>query len=213
MELASGYSNTSFIGFPLISAFYGEKYLSIAIICDQTMFLCLSTIGIVSALKGGSNGSGAIDSKFILKRLFTFPPFLGCISALILSQFIDLSPAEPFFDKLAATVGPLALFSVGLQLKFNGWRKLWSQISMSMFYKLMIAPAVVMLLAIVIGIKGDVAKISIFEAAMPTLVTSSIIAEQFKLNTKLTNLIIGISIIVGFFTAAFWYEMIQLVIR
>ncbi len=212
LELASGYSNTSFIGFPLIAAFYGEKYLSIAIICDQTMFLCLSTIGIVSALKGGSNGSGAIDAKFILKRLFTFPPFLGCISALILSQLIDLSPAEPFFDKLAATVGPLALFSVGLQLKFNGWRKLWSQISMSMLYKLMIAPAVVILLAVVIGIKGDVAKISIFEAAMPTLVTSSIIAEQFKLNTKLTNLIIGISIIIGFFTSAFWYEMIQLVI-
>lgn len=212
LELASGYSNTSFIGFPLISAFYGEQYLSIAIICDQTMFLCLSTIGIVSALKGGSNGSGTISSSFILKRLFTFPPFLGCISALILSQFIDLSPAEPFFDKLAATVGPLALFSVGLQLKFNGWRKLWSQISMSMVYKLMIAPAVVMLLALVIGIKGDIAKISIFEAAMPTLVTSSIIAEQFKLNTKLTNLIIGISIIVGFFTAAFWYEMIELFI-
>ncbi|MCA4781209.1 AEC family transporter [Empedobacter stercoris] len=212
LELASGYSNTSFIGFPLISAFYGEQYLSIAIICDQTMFLCLSTIGIVSALKGGSNGSGTISSSFILKRLFTFPPFLGCISALILSQFVDLSPTEPFFDKLAATVGPLALFSVGLQLKFNGWRKLWSQISMSMVYKLMIAPAVVMLLALVIGIKGDVAKISIFEAAMPTLVTSSIIAEQFKLNTKLTNLIIGISIIVGFFTAAFWYEMIELFI-
>lgn len=213
LELASGYSNTSFIGFPLISAFYGEQYLSIAIICDQTMFLCLSTIGIVSALKGGSNGSGTISSSFILKRLFTFPPFLGCISALILSQFVDLSPAEPFFDKLAATVGPLALFSVGLQLKFNGWRKLWSQISMSMVYKLIIAPAVVMLLALVIGIKGDVAKISIFEAAMPTLVTSSIIAEQFKLNTKLTNLIIGISIIVGFFTAAVWYEMIELFIK
>ncbi|MCA4777970.1 AEC family transporter [Empedobacter stercoris] len=213
LELASGYSNTSFIGFPLISAFYGEQYLSIAIICDQTMFLCLSTIGIVSALKGGSNGSGTISSSFILKRLFTFPPFLGCISALILSQFVDLSPTEPFFDKLAATVGPLALFSVGLQLKFNGWRKLWSQISMSMVYKLIIAPAVVMLLALVIGIKGDVAKISIFEAAMPTLVTSSIIAEQFKLNTKLTNLIIGISIIVGFFTAAVWYEMIELFIK
>ena len=212
LELASGYSNTSFIGFPLISAFYGEKYLSIAIICDQTMFLCLSTIGIISALKGGSNGSATISSKFILKRLFTFPPFLGCISALILSQFIDLSPAEPFFDKLAATVGPLALFSVGLQLKFNGWRKLWSQISMSMVYKLMIAPAVVMLLALVVGIKGDVARISIFEAAMPTLVTSSIIAEQFKLNTKLTNLIIGISIIVGFFTSVFWYEMIKIFI-
>lgn len=209
MQLASGYSNTSFIGFPLISAFYGEKYLSIAIICDQTMFLMLSTLGIIAALKGGSK-SGNVSTRFILKRLFTFPPFLGCISALILSQLVNLDFAEPLFDKLAATVAPLALFSVGLQLKFNGWKKLIPQISTSMLYKLILAPAIVLVLAFVFGIKGDIAKISIFEAAMPTLITSSIIAEQFRLNTKLTNLIIGISIIVGFITTGIWFEIIKL---
>ena len=208
MQLASGYSNTSFIGFPLITAFYGEQYLSIAIICDQTMFLLLSTLGIITALKGGSK-SGKISAIFILKRLFTFPPFLGCIGALLLSQVVDLSVAEPFFEKLAATVGPLALFSVGLQLKFNGWQKMIPQISMSMLYKLLIAPLLVLVAALLVGIKGDIAKISIFEAAMPTLITSSIIAEQFRLNTKLTNLIIGISIIVGFFTTGIWYEVIK----
>ena len=208
MELASGYSNTSFIGFPLIAAFYGEQYLSIAIICDQTMFLMLSTMGIITALKGGSK-SGKISSIFILKRLFTFPPFLGCISALILSQFFNLDFAEPLFDKLAATVAPLALFSVGLQLKFNGWRKLMPQISTSMLYKLILAPLCVLVLALVFDIKEDIAKISIFEAAMPTVITSSIIAEQFRLNTKLINLIIGISILVGFVTTGIWFEIIE----
>ncbi|WP_313600019.1 AEC family transporter [Epilithonimonas vandammei] len=208
MELASGYSNTSFIGFPLIAAFYGEQYLSIAIICDQTMFLMLSTMGIITALKGGSK-SGKISSIFIMKRLFTFPPFLGCISALILSQFFNLDFAEPLFDKLAATVAPLALFSVGLQLKFNGWRKLIPQISTSMLYKLILAPLCVLVLALVFDIKEDIAKISIFEAAMPTVITSSIIAEQFRLNTKLINLIIGISILVGFVTTGIWFEIIE----
>jgi len=208
MELASGYSNTSFIGFPLITAFYGEKYLSIAIICDQTMFLMLSTMGIVAALKGGSK-SGKVDPKFILKRLVTFPPFIGCVSALILSQFINLDFAEPMFDKLASTVAPLALFSVGLQLKFNGWRKLIPQISTSMLYKLILMPLMVLILAIVFGIKGDIAKISIFEAAMPTVITASIIAEQYRLNTKLINLIIGISILVGFVTTGIWFEIIE----
>lgn len=89
LEIASGYSNTSFIGFPLIAAFYDEKLLSIAIISDQTMFLVLSTLGIISALKGGSKG-GSISTKFILKRLFTFPPFIGCVSALVLSRFFNL---------------------------------------------------------------------------------------------------------------------------
>ncbi|RMZ58570.1 AEC family transporter [Chryseobacterium nematophagum] len=210
LELTSGYSNTSFIGFPLISAFYGESLLSIAIICDQSMFFTLSTLGIIAAVKGGSR-SGKVSAKFILKRLITFPPLVGCIAALILSQFIDFTLAEPFFDKLAATVSPLALFSVGLQLKFNGWKKLIPQMSTSMLYKLILAPAMVLVLAIILGVKGDVAKITIFEAAMPTVVTSSIIAEQFRLNTKLTNLIIGVSIIMGFFTSAVWYTIIDLI--
>ena len=209
MELASGYSNTSFVGFPLVTAFYGEKMLSIAIICDQTMFFALSTLGMITALRGGSK-SGNVSARFILKRLFTFPPFLGCLSALILPQFINLDAAEPIFDKLAATVAPLALFSIGLQLKFNGWRKLIPQISISMLYKLLFAPLLVLVAALLLGIKGDIAKISIFEAAMPTLVTSSIIAEQFRLNTKLTNLIIGISIIVGLGTTAIWFWLIGL---
>ncbi len=210
LELASGYSNTSFIGFPLIAAFYGEQYLSIAIICDQTMFFMLSTMGIIAAVKGGSR-SGKVSATFILKRLFTFPPFLGCISALILSQLIDLDFALPLFDKLAATVIPLALFSVGLQLKFNGWKKLIPQISTSLVYKLVLAPILILLMALIFGIKGDIAKISIFEAAMPTVVTASIIAEQFRLNTKLVNLIIGISILVGFFTSAIWFQVIELI--
>ena len=207
--MISGYSNTSFVGFPLITAFFGEQYLSIAILCDQTMFFTLSTIGIITSLKGGSKDA-VVDAQFIVKRLFTFPPFIACISALLLSQFINFDFAEPFFSKLAGTVAPLALFSIGLQLKFNGWRKLMPQISMAMLYKLILAPLIVLLGALIFKINSDIAKITIFEAAMPTLVTSSIIAEQFRLNTKLTNLTIGISIIIGFFTTAMWYQIIML---
>lgn len=209
LELASGYSNTSFIGFPLIMAYYGEQDLSIAIICDQVMFVLLSTVGIICAIKGNRSDKEGIKASVLAKRLITFPPFIGCMSALILSQLTDLSIAEPFFDKLAATVGPLALFSVGLQLKFSGWKQEISQISMTMLYKLMIAPALVLMAALLFGIRGDIARISIFEAAMPTLITSSIIAEQFRLNSRLINLIIGVGIIAGFVTTAFWSVMMD----
>ncbi|MGA6118372.1 AEC family transporter [Sphingobacterium anhuiense] len=204
LELSSGYSNTSFIGFPLIMAYFGEHDLSIAIICDQVMFVLLSTVGIIAAVKGNPSDTGGVKVSLLIKRLFTFPPFIGCVSALFLSKFIDLQVAEPFINKLAATVGPLALFSVGLQLKFKGWKQQISQLSMAMLYKLMIAPALVLCFAVIMGIKGDIARISIFEAAMPTLITSGIIAEQFRLNARLVNLIIGISILVGFITTACW---------
>jgi predicted permease len=103
----------------------------------------------------------------------------------------------------------LALFSVGLQLKFNGWKKLIPQMSVSMFYKLILAPAITLGLALLLGIKGNIARITIFESAMPTVVTSSIIAEQFRLNTKLTNLTIGFSIIAAF-TSAVWFYIIDI---
>lgn len=208
LELAGGYSNTSFIGFPLIIAYFGEQFISIAIICDQMTFLILSTIGIVSAMKGGAAGNDSLSAKFLLKRLLTFPPFLGCILALLLTRITDLSVAEPFFDKLAATVAPLALFSIGLQLKFNGWRKEISQVSVVLLYKLLLAPTLVVAAALLLKAHGDVAKISIFEAAMPTLVTSGVIAEQFRLNTRVINLIIGISILAGFLTTAAWFELL-----
>lgn len=207
LELAGGYSNTSFIGFPLIIAYFGEQFISIAIICDQMTFLILSTFGIITALKGGANNT-SVSARFLLKKLLTFPPFLGCVLALLLSRLTDLSIAEPFFDKLAATVAPLALFSIGLQLKFNGWRKEISQVSVVLLYKLLLAPALVLVAALLFNERSDIARISIFEAAMPTLVTSGVIAEQFRLNTRVINLIIGISILVGFLTTAAWFEIL-----
>lgn len=212
LELASGYSNTSFIGFPLIVAYFGEHDLSIAIICDQVMFILLSTAGIINAVKGNRKDAQGVNASMLLKRLVTFPPFLGCTSALLLSLLVDLSVAEPFFDKLAATVAPLALFSVGLQLKFKGWKQELSQISITMLYKLMIAPALVLIVALIIGVKGDIARISVFEAAMPTLITSSMIAEQFYLNSRLINLIIGVSILAGFLTTALWSSVLNILL-
>lgn len=210
LELSAGYSNTSFIGFPLIIAYFGEDQLSIAIICDQTVFTLLAIAGIIAAVKGSRKAGSSVSAGFILRRLFTFPPFIGCMLALTLPHIIDISPADPLFDSLAATVAPLALFTIGLQLKFDGWRKQLSQISVAMLYKLMIAPALVLILVLVTGIRGDIARISIFEAAMPTLLTSGIVAEQYGLNARLINIIIGANIAVCFLTTAFWDFAIRL---
>ncbi len=80
LQISGGLRNTSFLGFPLIMAFFGEKMLSIAIICDQVTFLLLSSIGIITCLRASSDGQ--VSLKEIVKKLLLFPPFLGCIAAL-----------------------------------------------------------------------------------------------------------------------------------
>lgn len=211
LELASGYSNTSFIGFPLIIAYFGEQYLSIAIICDQVLFILLSTAGIITAIKGDRKSGAAIEVRMILKKLFTFPPFIGCLTALTVPHFVNLAPIAPLFGKLAGTVAPLALFSIGMQLKFNGWEKQRGQLSMVLLYKLLIAPLLVLAAALIAGVWGNVAKISIFEASMPTFITASVLAEQFNLNFRLINLIIGVGIVLGLMSTFMWANILQYV--
>lgn len=206
LKLVTGLSNTSFVGFPLVAAWFGEQHLGIAIISDQMTFFLLSTAGILVAMNSAEGHS--LKAGILLKKLFSFPPFIGCLIALILPNFVSLEPLDPLFIKLAGTVGPLALFSIGLQLQFKGWRDELKHISFALLYKLILAPILVLSMALIIEIKGDMARITLFEMAMPPLLASGIIVEQYDLQPKTGNLVIGIGIVLSFLTTAAWYYII-----
>jgi predicted permease len=206
LKLSAGLSNTSFVGFPLIMAYFNEKAVGIAIICDQVTFALLATVGVVVAVIASQKHE--LSAGLILKRVLRFPPLLGCVSALIIPHFVNISVLDPFFDKLATTVAPLALFSIGLQLQFDGWRSEVKWISSTLIYKLLLAPALVTAVAVVLRLKGIIPQIGIFEAAMPTLLTSGVVAEEYGLNPKLSNLIIGIGIILALASSALWYWLL-----
>jgi malate permease and related proteins len=207
LKLSCGLSNTSFIGFPLVLAYFGEKALAIAIIFDQVNFALLCLAGVIVAIN--SSGKHVLSANVVAKKLVTFPPFIACITALTLPRFIDISALEPLFEKLAATVGPLALFSVGLQLKFSGWREELRNLEIGLLYKLILAPALVFAVVVTLKLKGTIAQISVFEAAMPTLVTSGIVADEYGVHPKLSNLMIGISIVAAFATTALWVVVLK----
>jgi predicted permease len=209
ITLTAGLSNTSFIGFPLITAYFGEKFIGIGVICDQVTFTILSTLGVFVAIN--SSKKQALNFGVILKKILRFPPFLGCVSALIIPHFIDISPINPLVEKLAACVGPMALFSIGLQLKFTGWKTEAKNLSATLFYKLLIAPTLVLLLALLLKLKGAVAQITIFEASMATLLTSGMVADEYNLNPALSNLVIGVGIVISFITTFFWWWILKFI--
>lgn len=206
MKLVTCLSNTSFVGFPLVSAYFGDNALGIAVICDQVSFILLATAGIAVAMNASDKHTLSVTT--VLKKVTLFPPFIACAAALILPLFMDISPLDPLFDKLAATVAPLALFSIGLQMKFDGWKSQIRHVSASLVYKLILAPLIIYGIVWLSGMKGIIPQISIFEAAMPSFLTAGIIASEYHLNPRLSSLIVGISIVFAFFTTAVWYLLI-----
>lgn len=196
--LTAGLGNTSFMGFPLSEAYYGEEGLKLAILVDQGCFIVMSTFGIITASKASADGNFKMAP--IIRRILTFPPFIAFCLAFLLPPFIPFAPIEPVLDMLGATLVPLALFSVGLQLKLRFSRTDLRYINMALGYKLILAPFLVLGIAMALGIGGMHAKISVFEAGMAPMVTGAIIATDYNLNPKLANIILSLGIPISLLT-------------
>ena len=207
LTLVGGIGNTSFLGFPMIAAFFAEKDIAIGVICDQIGFILLTTVGVALAIN--ASHAGRPSPGIFLKKILSFPAFWSCTLALTLPRYIDLSALDPLFSRLAGTVAPLALFSIGLQLTFKGYKEQLKHISVTLLYKMMIAPAMLTLIAFAFQLRGIITQVTVFEMAMPPLMSASIIATEYKLNPTLANLVIGIGLLISFATVSIWWFILR----
>lgn len=195
--LGAGLCNTSFVGFPLVSAYYGDAGLRLAVLSDQISFILLSSVGVMTAAAGG-------DWRTQLRQVLTFPPLLASALALC----VNVSALDELWVRLGATMIPLALFSIGLQLEIGLGRERRA-LAQGLGYKLLLAPALLALLALATGEHGLPAKVSVLEAAMASMATTSVLAARYGLNLQLSNLLIGIGIPLSLLTTAGWWWVLE----
>src|ERR1700730_398427 len=164
LMLSGGLANTSFVGLPMIETFYGRNGIAIGILIDQLgTYLVLSTLGIViaSAYSAGANSAGDI-----LKRFFTFPPLLALLLALGLMHVEYPHWLDDVLRRLGDTLSPLALVSVGLQLRLDQLRGNRSPLVLGLSFKLLLAPLLLAILYVgVFRATSEVIRITLFEAA------------------------------------------------
>lgn len=113
--LVGSLANTSFLGLPMIEAFYGEQHLGLGILIDQLgTYMVLSTLGILVAT---AYASGDKSIGGVARRIFTFPPFQAVVLALALKPLEYPQEVQDVLAKIGATLAPVALVSVGYQLR------------------------------------------------------------------------------------------------
>ncbi|MDX5421345.1 MAG: AEC family transporter [Hymenobacteraceae bacterium] len=208
--LTAGLGNTSFIGFPVIEALYGAEGLRTAILIDQPgSFMVLSTLGIALA---AAFSKGKADASVIARKISRFPPFLLFMVALAMNV-LGLHFSEDLkevFQRLGSTVTPLALVSVGLQLRIERRSKHWGFLALGLTYQLVLAPLLIYVLyVLVLGMRGELIQVTIMEAAMAPMITASIVAASYGLKPRLANMMIGFGIPISFITLAIWYWLVQ----
>ena len=208
--LCAGFGNTSFVGIPVIQSIYGESGLKTVMLVDQPgSFVALSTLGITIANFYSGEKNSVSD---ILKKIIKFPPFIAFSVALILNLMNVQVPLviDEVFEKLGATTVPLALVSVGSQLKWEKLDKESQPLFWGLLFKLLLFPAVIFILYfIVLKQKGEMIEIALLEAAMAPMITAAIIASAHQLEPKLCNLMIGVGVPLSLLTLSLWYLVMK----
>ena len=204
--LVGGLGNTSFVGLPMIEAYYGKEHLGIGIIADLGSFMALSTLGILVAT---IYSSGTTSPRMMMHKIVFFPPFQALILAFLLRPLIFPDWSVTVLEKLGATLTPLALVSVGFQLQFGGLRAVLKPLLVGLGYKLLLGPIFIYLLYVMLmGATGIATQITIFEAAMAPMITAGIIAIDHKLDSPLVGMMVGIGIPLSFITLYFWHMLL-----
>ncbi len=208
--LVGGLANTSFVGLPMIEAFYGTADLPIGILIDQLgTYLVLSTLGIaVAAYYGGST----VSNREMAVRIVTFPPMIAMVLSGLLLNVAFPAWLDDVLARLSVTLVPLALVSVGLQLRIDALNGNLRALFAGLSFKLILGPAVIAFIYVfVLQTSGQVIRVTLFEAAMGPMIGAAVVASQSGLNPPLVSLMVGTGIALSFVTLPIWYYLLQMI--
>lgn len=196
LVLVCGLGNTSFMGYPMIAAMHGRAGLTLAVVADQIgCFPLLASAGIVVAsVYAGQRPQTAL----IARRMLTFPPFLALLAGIA----VGVSGGWPAWMSgvlmpIGHTLTPLALFSVGLQLRLRVSRSTLPPLVAGLGWKLLLAPLAAWGLGMLAGVGGLTLTVGVLQAAMAPMISAAILADEYELEPPLVNAVLGAGILLS----------------
>ena len=200
--------NTSFLGYPLTRALIGEHALPYAVIYDQFgAFLILSTFGLWVLVRYGGgipDGRPPPTARDMLLRVLKFPPLWALIAGF------TVMPAEPphwiagALQRLSDALLPLAMLTIGLSVKLALPRDELKPLATGLVLKLAVMPALALLLVPLLGLHGDMARTTVLESAMPSMVTAGSLAISHNLAPRLAAAMVGYGLLLSLLTLPLW---------
>lgn len=189
--------NTSFLGIPMIEAFFGTDMVSYGIIYDQFgSFLALSTYGsFVLAIYSEQQCQSAGK---IVKKILLFPPFLALLVALVLAKILQQPVITDSLDLISASLVPVVMFAIGLQLKIRLASGQVLPFCFALAVKLLVAPFFALAICQLFGVDTPASRIAVFEAGMPPMVTAGAMAMSAGLAPRLTAALVGWGVLLSF---------------
>lgn len=199
LMITAGLANTSFVGIPVIEALYGKQYVPVGVVIDQMgtfLLVSLVVIPLIDFLRAGE-----FSLRVAIRNQLLFPPFIALLLAFVFQYLRPVELVYAVADRLADTLAPLALVSVGLQWQTSSLRHFPLELGVGLGFKLVVAPLLIGFLYSAAGYIPDLRKIVVLEAAMGPMITGGIIAMQKNLNPPLVAAMLSVGIPLSLLTS------------
>nr|WP_286181707.1 AEC family transporter [Desulfovibrio sp. Huiquan2017] len=196
--------NTSFMGVPMVTAFFGEQGLPALIIYDQVgTTLIFAVYGSVILAVYGSNMR--IRPGKIAGRALLFPPTMALILGLCIRSWPYPEPVLDFLKTLSAMLTPLVMTAIGFQLKIRLSPTTLRPLGFGLILKLVAAPLIALAGCRLLGFDTLAANVSIFEAGMPPMVVAGTMAMAAGLAPELAAATISLGMVLSFLSLPLLY--------
>ncbi len=209
LEYAIMFSNTGYMGYPVVAQLFGQKGVFYAAIYNLSFTILIWTYG-VDLLSGKQSETMSIKNRLIA----LINP--GLIAVLIgFSMFLlGLTFPKPIYsilDIIGSTTTPLSMMFIGFiltEIKPSTAiknRQLWAISAI----RLVIMPALAYFILFVLGFTGLVLYIPVVIVAMPVAVNVAIFASRYQSDYHLGSLLIFASTLFSIITVPILMLLIQ----
>ncbi|WP_019534458.1 AEC family transporter [Paenibacillus ginsengihumi] len=189
--------------------FVGDTFtLSIQIIIMMMQSLLPNTYGIYSV-----NAQKKADLRATMKTIFTLPVIYIIPIAFFMRGF-DIPVPDPIYAPINYVSNAFiatALLTLGVQLGSMKWQFNFSDVMLSNVLRLCVGPAVGFLIVWAMGIDGLMAKALILSCAVPTSLSSVLIAVEYDSEPEFASQVVFSSTIFSIFTVTLVIYLLQFI--
>lgn len=201
------FGNTTFWGYPLVRAFWGDAYLPYAIFFDLLGgALAANTLGLLVA---SASGNGELNAASILKRLLLYPPIWALTLGLLLHPFALPTFVNDVLFPIGQLTTPLIMVSVGMSLRFRHWAHEWRLVSLAAVFRLLLIPLLLWGSLHFFSIPLPIRQTAVMQSAMPTMFLACSFALTYGLDEILAVNGILLTTLMSFFTLFLWHFLLQ----
>jgi len=177
------FTNCGFMGYPLTTVMFGQYGLFLAIIMNIIFTTFMYSIGVVMLLH--KKGEKLFTMKLMVRMLSV--PFLSSIAGLLIfiSGFHFPSFIDSTLQLMAATVSPVAMFIVGINLSNSKIKEIFTPRNLILcVISLIVVPFFTLGVDMLLPVSNFVMVVHVFLMAMPSAAITTILCNRYNKNAK-----------------------------